>query len=157
MSNHILSDPKLTGRFTTRANRITVVLIATLLLGTVLFSASSAHKNSGDRAVSASASTDTRTTVRKGNSARLVNKFLTGNVTEAPAAFGALLPPSPGDPEIIATYAADCTTPKSSFIFGEVACAKLSGGPLLSIYPRKITWVDTNNNILQTEDVTTDP
>jgi len=48
-------------------------------------------------------------------------------------------------------------TPKSAFIFGEIACAKLSGGPPLSIYPRKITWVDTDNNILQKEDVTTDP
>src|SRR5713226_6506007 len=158
MSSRLVSDPKLATRFMTRSSRFTVVLIATILLGTALFSASSAHKKNGDRVKSASATIDVRTIVSDHNSARLINKFLGGNgVTEARAPLSALLPQTPPQPETIATYAADCSTPKSSFILGEVACAKLSGGPPLSIYPRKITWVDTDNNILQSVNVTTDP
>ncbi len=158
MSSRLVSDPKLATRFMTRSSRFTVVLIATILLGTALFSASSAHKKNGDRVKSASATIDVRTIVSDHNSARLINKFLGGNgVTEARAPLSALLPQTPPQPETIATYAADCSTPKSSFILGEVACAKLSGGPSLSIYPRKITWVDTDNNILQSVNVTTDP
>jgi uncharacterized repeat protein (TIGR01451 family) len=158
MSAHLVSDPKLAIRFMTRASRFTLVLIAAILLGTALFSASSAHKTNGNRVDSASASPDAKTFVGQRNSARLISKFQGGNAgTEAPALFGALLPQGPPAPEIIATYAADCMTAKSSFVFGEHACAILSGGPPLSIYPRKITWVDPDNNILQTENVTTDP
>ncbi len=142
----------------TRARRLTFILMATILLGTALFSASSAHKTSGNRVDSASAPTDAKPIVSERNLERSISKLLVGNVvTEAPAPFSPLLPQSPPAPETIATYAADCVTPKSAFIFGEIACAKLSGGPPLSIYPRKITWVDTDNNILQKEDVTTDP
>jgi uncharacterized repeat protein (TIGR01451 family) len=156
MSNELLSEPRATW-FMTRASRFTFILIATILLGTALFSASSAHKTRGNRVDSASASTNGKTVVSEPNSARSINKFSARNeVTEA-LPFSALLPQSPPAPETIVTYAADCMTPKSAFIFGEIACAKLSGGPPLSIYPRKITWVDTNNNILQKVDVTTDP
>src|SRR5712691_1891203 len=139
MSNHLVSDPKRANRLMTRGSRFTLVLIAAISLGTALFSASSAHKASGKRADSALTSADAKTIVNDHSSARLINKFPGGNgVTEARAPLSALLPQTPPQPETIATFAADCTTPKSSFILGEVACAKLSGGPPLSIYPRKI-------------------
>src|SRR6185436_18586328 len=75
----------------------------------------------------------------------------------SPALFSTLMPQGPFDPETIETFESDCTTPKTSFNFGDVVCAKVSGGPPLSIYPRRIAWVDTDNNILQKVNVTTDP
>src|SRR5713101_6042262 len=114
MSNHLVSDPKRASRLMTRGSRFIFVLIATILLGTALFSASSAHKKISDRVDSASAFTDARTIVSERNSASLINKFLPGNgVTEATGPFSALLPQTPPQPETIATFAADCTTPKS--------------------------------------------
>jgi uncharacterized repeat protein (TIGR01451 family) len=43
--------------------------------------------------------------------------------------FNLLAPQSPG-PETIATYADDCTTPKTDFNFGETICAVVSNAPL---------------------------
>jgi len=44
--------------------------------------------------------------------------------------FSFLSPPPPPAPETIATYAADCTTPKSDFNFGEDVCVVVSNAPL---------------------------
>ena len=51
-------------------------------------------------------------------------------------------------PEAIATYAADCTTPKSSFAVGDVACAKASG-TLFGSY--RVYWVDSAGAARQTD------
>lgn len=56
-------------------------------------------------------------------------------------------PPAPAA-EAIATFAADCTTPKDSFEVGEVACAKASG-TLIGSY--KVYWVDSQGAARQSD------
>jgi len=56
------------------------------------------------------------------------------------------MPQGPG--EEIATYASDCTTPKSSFEVGETACAKATG-PINETY--KIYWVNSQGEAVQTD------
>jgi uncharacterized repeat protein (TIGR01451 family) len=51
-------------------------------------------------------------------------------------------------PEAIATFAADCTTPQTSFAVGDVACAKASG-TLIGSY--KVYWVDSQGAARQTD------
>lgn len=58
------------------------------------------------------------------------------------------------DPETVTTYAADCSTPKSSFNFGDVVCAKVDGGLPLEISSRRFSWVATDNFIRRLEPVT---
>ncbi|MFN2499559.1 MAG: PxKF domain-containing protein [Pyrinomonadaceae bacterium] len=50
-------------------------------------------------------------------------------------------------PESVATYAADCTTPKQTFAAGETACA-VASGTLLG--PGRIYWVDAQGAAVQT-------
>ena len=144
-------------RLMTKAARLTLVLVATILLGAILFSVSSAHRNTSGRLGSAAAaSADAGRQVSTGSYEGGLNKLLIAGGTNK-TALSAFLPPAPGDPEVIETFAADCVTPKSAFILGETVCAKLSGGPPLSLYPRKFAWISNGNAILQTADVTTDP
>ena len=140
----------------TRLRRIYrfVLVIVTFLLGTIIFlSGSSAHKifRGGTVSVSAKAA---KTTAKKAESKKRLTLESAGLIT-APL-FPVLSPPDP-DPETIETFAADCVTPKTSFNFGDEACVKVSGGPPLSLYPRRIAWVDTDNNILRKIDITSDP
>jgi uncharacterized repeat protein (TIGR01451 family) len=53
-------------------------------------------------------------------------------------------------PESVATYASDCTTPKTSFAVGDTACAK-AVGTLLS--PGKIYWVNSQGDAVQTDTI----
>lgn len=53
-------------------------------------------------------------------------------------------------PEAIATFAADCSTPKDSFAVGEVACAKASG-TLVGSY--KVYWIDSQGRVVETDTV----
>lgn len=64
---------------------------------------------------------------------------------------------APYEPETITTYAADCTTPKSDFNFGDTVCAKIDGGIPLSIASRRFAWVDPDNRVLTRVNVTTVP
>ena len=156
MSNPDVSQSRLATPFIRKANRLALISLLAFLLGAALFLASSTQANlkSGTGSVLKSE----RPIASNVNSPNPVSRLEKWNEPiGTPKLFSFLLPQSPPAPETIVTYAADCTTPKNSFIFGEIACAILSGGPPLSIYPRKITWVDTDNNILQKEDVTTDP
>ncbi|HEY5838356.1 MAG TPA: HYR domain-containing protein [Pyrinomonadaceae bacterium] len=54
----------------------------------------------------------------------------------------------------IATYAADCTTPKSTFTLGDVVCAKVSGA---DEFNRRFGWVDPSGITRAFTDITTDP
>lgn len=134
-----------------RLPRLALLVIVAILFGTAIFSASFAKKlssrtDSGSLADGkASATSNNRSNKRD---AIGMNR---------PRLFSALLPQTPPDPDLIETFAADCTTPKSAFNFGDVACAKISGGPPLSLYPRRFAWVDTDNNILRSFDVLSDP
>jgi Domain of unknown function (DUF5011)/HYR domain/Domain of unknown function DUF11 len=49
--------------------------------------------------------------------------------------------------ETIETYAADCSTPKTDFNLGETVCVR-AAFPSAFLSFRRITWVDPNNNIL---------
>ena len=138
-----------------RLPRLVLFVIVSSLLGTAIFSASSAHKEYRGRTDTIS-SIDPKPPISKNDAAtKKVSSESMG--MSFPRLFSALLPQGPPAPETIETFAADCVTPKTSFNFGDVVCAKLSGGPPLSIYPRRIAWVDTDNNILQKVDVLTDP
>jgi uncharacterized repeat protein (TIGR01451 family) len=69
----------------------------------------------------------------------------------------AFLPPAPGDPDLVETFAADCTTAQTAFALGDTVCVKVSGGPPLALYPRKIAWVANDNFIKRLTDITSDP
>ncbi len=57
--------------------------------------------------------------------------------------------------ETIATFAADCTTPKTDFFLGETVCAKTSG---VTATDRFVNWLDPNVNVYASGPViTTDP
>ena len=138
-----------------RLSRLVLFVIVTILLGTAIFSASSAHKAYRGK-TGAVSENEPKPSISKNvaSTKKVATERLEVNT---PQLFSALLPQAPPAPETIETFASDCTTPKTSFNFGDVVCAKVSGGPPLSIYPRRIAWVDTDNNILQKVTVTTDP
>ncbi|OLE55858.1 MAG: hypothetical protein AUG51_01120 [Acidobacteria bacterium 13_1_20CM_3_53_8] len=56
-------------------------------------------------------------------------------------------------PEAIATYASDCTTPKTSFVLNEVVCAKATGIDLQT-FPRSVTWNNTGGLVVSRTDLT---
>jgi hypothetical protein len=62
----------------------------------------------------------------------------------------------PDDPVLETVTTLDCTTlqPKSAFNFGDTVCAKIEGGPPLSIYPRRFSWV-APNGVVQRQVVVT--
>ncbi|HEX8424079.1 MAG TPA: immunoglobulin-like domain-containing protein, partial [Pyrinomonadaceae bacterium] len=55
--------------------------------------------------------------------------------------------------ESINTYAADCSTPKTDFNLGDTVCVRASF-PSAFLSFRRITWVDPNNNILDSAIIT---
>src|SRR5437588_3388741 len=68
------------------------------------------------------------------------------------------LPPLPAPPlsgEGIATFASDCATPQSDFNLVDVVCAKASGVPV-SLFPWRISWVDPDGFIRQSDPASTD-
>ena len=67
--------------------------------------------------------------------------------------FGMLLPlPVPQVTDPIATYSADCTIPKTTFVLGETVCAKAVGQTGF-----RFAWVDAAGFIEQRTAITTDP
>jgi uncharacterized repeat protein (TIGR01451 family) len=72
-------------------------------------------------------------------------------------AFSAVLLPAPPIGETVETFAADCTTPKSSFVIGDTVCVKLTGFPIGSAFPRRLLLGNANSTIIQAVDITTDP
>ncbi len=78
----------------------------------------------------------------------------TGDISQTPAGF-TVSPPPP-----IATYAGDCTTPKTLFNYGDTICAKVTG--IDSDDNRRIAWVDPGGYVRETggnvfTPITTDP
>lgn len=71
------------------------------------------------------------------------------------AAFPMLVQAAPG-PETIATYAADCTTPKTSFELGETVCAKVTNAPVGAggSAAQRLTWVARNGSVAQAGNIT---
>ncbi|MGH9872783.1 MAG: HYR domain-containing protein [Pyrinomonadaceae bacterium] len=68
-----------------------------------------------------------------------------------------LMPFPPPVGETIETFAADCTTPKSSFVIGDTVCVKLTGFPTGSFFPHRLLLGNANSTIIQMVDITTDP
>jgi uncharacterized repeat protein (TIGR01451 family) len=64
-----------------------------------------------------------------------------------------LMPQATPDP--ITTYAANCTTPKSTFNLGDEVCAKVAGISLA--FKRSFSWVDPSGIGRQVTPITTDP
>jgi len=56
-------------------------------------------------------------------------------------------------PDEVSIYAADCATPKTDFNLGETACARATFPASLFSF-RSLTWVDTDNNILNAAFIT---
>lgn len=72
----------------------------------------------------------------------------TGDISQTPAVF-TVSAPAP-----LATYEANCVTPKSSFVLGDTVCAKLVGTPALR---SKLAILNTGGFTLASTDITTDP
>src|SRR4030095_15963776 len=138
-------------QFMRRLSRLALFVIVAILLGTAIFSASSAKKLSS-RTDSGSLA-DRKASVASSNRSHKRDPI----GMNSQRLFSALLPQAPPAPDLIETFAADCVTPKSAFNFGDIACAKISGGPPLSLYPRRFAWVDTDNNILRSFNVISNP
>ena len=71
-------------------------------------------------------------------------------------AFNPVLLPAPPIGETIDTFAADCTTPKSSFVIGDTVCVKLTGFPI-SPFPRRLLLGNANSTVIHDVNVISDP
>jgi hypothetical protein len=68
-----------------------------------------------------------------------------------------LMPLAANATESIATFAANCTTPKTDFNLGETVCARVTGSPLGSTPQRHLNFVNPAGVIVQSSNVTADP
>src|SRR2546422_5812979 len=66
------------------------------------------------------------------------------NLAPWSSTFSSLLPIPQSSPEEIATFASDCTTPKTTFTLGETVCAKTV---FVTETDRFVNWIDPNSNI----------
>jgi uncharacterized repeat protein (TIGR01451 family) len=57
--------------------------------------------------------------------------------------------------ETIEVFAADCTTPKSSFELGEVVCVKVTSAPVSSTVLRRFSWSTHARSTVRTTDIVT--
>jgi uncharacterized repeat protein (TIGR01451 family) len=60
------------------------------------------------------------------------------------------LPVLQSSPAILATYASDCTTPKTVFSVGDTVCAKLTNVPF---FPRRLLWA-TDSTVIHSSNIT---
>ena len=159
--SQIRQRAKLTRRlFGTVSRPITFLSLLFVLLATALYagsSASSSRPKSGGRSESVAAGKD-KSVKSAFSSSTKVGAHLGPRAAAIPepSAEMFLLPQEVTyDPETITTYAANCTTPKSNFNFGDTVCAKVDGGYPLEISPRRVTWVAADNTI-QSQDIAGD-
>lgn len=140
-----------------RPSRLALSLILVTLLGVTLLPGSSAHNNNeGYFAFGNFGSSNGGGSAAQRVSGESLRKMLTESVVVNPASPSSFLLPQAGpSPETLETFAADCTTPKTSFILGETVCAKLSGGP--SVIARRLSWAQPDNSVARTIDVASDP
>ena len=60
--------------------------------------------------------------------------------------------------ETIQTFAADCTTPKIEFVFGETVCARVTGAPFGGLQVRRrFSWLTPQGYIVESGSITADP
>jgi hypothetical protein len=60
--------------------------------------------------------------------------------------------------ETVDTFAANCTTPQTSFNLGDTVCAKVTGAPVgASFVQRRFQWANTEPLVTRQDDISTDP
>ena len=59
--------------------------------------------------------------------------------------------------ESIATFAANCSTPKTDFNLGETVCARVTGSPLGTTPQRQLNFVNPAGVVVQSSPITADP
>ncbi len=86
---------------------------------------------------------------------RAKQKQLSRSALFAPSILNTMLPAG----ETITTYAANCTTPKSSFNLGETVCAKITGAdqPVDGVAQTKTGWVSPYGSLVQGGGIDADP
>lgn len=92
--------------------------------------------------------------VPSGGPAVKATRSVTAPVKES---FNPFLLPVPFAGATIDTFAADCTTPQTSFAVGNTICVKVSGVPVGSSFPRRLLLGNANSTVIQSFDITTDP
>ena len=116
------------------------VAIVGLLASSFYFTSSAAHSNNPAKIRKPADSTR-----NLAGQAKLVGSPSVGTVDSSllagVPAFSPLLPMLQGPVESVATYAADCTTPKTAFNLGDVVCARATGVPS-SLFPWRVLWLD---------------
>jgi hypothetical protein len=122
------------------ARRAGAFLALFALISTIFYTASSsAAASSGDKA---GAGASLQSVARRPKA---------GQIAGAPLFSSALFQLFPVDE--VSTYAADCVTPKTDFNLGETVCAR-ANFPSSFFSFRQLTWVDTDNNILDAAFIT---
>ena len=97
------------------------------------------------------------------------NKTTAGKKITAPVSIGELNRPGSSLTKVgpiftpqaaapgIATFADDCTTPKTVFEVGDTVCISVSGIAVGGAFPRRLHWATPNSSIVQSTDIETDP
>jgi uncharacterized repeat protein (TIGR01451 family) len=67
------------------------------------------------------------------------------------------MPPLPQAGETVATYASDCTTPKTAFVVGDTVCVVATGVPISPFFPRRLAWATSDSTVVRSTDITSDP
>jgi uncharacterized repeat protein (TIGR01451 family) len=117
--------------------RLSAPLIMAALIVAILIPVSSA--SSLRRLISATKQTPT-------TSARSVTSARTNRAAFVPVPFA----------ETIETFAANCTTPKTSFNLGDTVCAKVTGAPVGGLFAsRRFQWANTEPFVLRQTDIAT--
>jgi uncharacterized repeat protein (TIGR01451 family) len=146
-------------RFVTRAGRSAAIFFAVALIAMALLAASSSasfYRHGGRTAPAVTGGASARAAV----AAKPASGPQRGTAAVMPSLHPALLlqsPPPPPAPDAVATYDRDCSTPKTSFQLGDTVCAQVTGGPSLSVIPRRLALVDAAGNVRSVYTITSDP
>src|SRR5215213_354933 len=136
---------------TKKAYRVNLPLRLTAILILIVFLAGSLYLSASVSASRTERAKRNRTTASKKIPAPLSPAELNRSSSLAPMFSPQAAPPS------IATYADDCTTPKTVFEVGETVCVSVSGIAADASFPRRLRWEGPNSTIVQVTDITTDP
>ncbi len=139
-------------RSTTLFLRLGAIMLLAGFLVSGFYSSSSASR-SGKASTKGSSRVAQKTAPASQQSVKLAERMQ----PVAKNAFSPVLLPAPPIGEAIDTFAADCTTPKSSFVIGDTVCVKLTGFPTGTLFPRRLLLGNANSAVIQAVDITSDP
>jgi HYR domain-containing protein/uncharacterized protein DUF11 len=126
---------------------ITILLVLFGSIVTLLFSSSSASTSVRELLPGQVKGSSPKT---EGINSTTANSSSLAPWTPSNWASSMAIPQLPTSP--MATYAADCITPKTTFVLGETVCAKATG-----LVGYRFAWVDSAGFIRQRTAITTDP